>query len=171
MTKSCFLCSKKLGFLDVTFGKYTLSKEERSIPKGFGDEDVICPDCLHSQSKLEKPKREEPKPNKRLDMDEKPSETKFCGKCGSEISPSDSFCTNCGQKKIDVVTTNQGEQNHRKKISSTIWILPILLGFVGGLIMYFMVVDDDKDKAVQGLFMGTTLTALSGLIILIYTYG
>ena len=52
MTKSCFLCSKKLGFMDDTFGKYSLSKWEQSIPKGFGDEDVICYDCLPSQQKL-----------------------------------------------------------------------------------------------------------------------
>jgi len=80
VTKSCFLCGKKLGFLADTFGKYALSQEERSIPKGFGDEDLICLDCLESQQKLEepkreesKPKREESKPNKKLDMGEKPS--------------------------------------------------------------------------------------------------
>ena len=80
MTKSCFLCDKKLGFLADTFGKYALSQEEHSIPKGFGDEDVICLDCLESQQKLEelkreesKPKRKESKPNKKLDMGEKPS--------------------------------------------------------------------------------------------------
>jgi len=56
VTKSCFLCGKKLGFFADTFGKYTLSQEGHSIPKGFGDEDVICLDCLQPQQKLEKPK-------------------------------------------------------------------------------------------------------------------
>jgi len=48
VSKSCFLCGKKLGFWADTFGKYALSQEEFPIPKGFGDEDVICLDCLES---------------------------------------------------------------------------------------------------------------------------
>jgi len=76
VTKSCFLCGKKLGFWTDTFGKYALSQEEFSIPKGFGDEDVICFDCLQvAKVNLERPepepRKKESKPHRRLDMGEK----------------------------------------------------------------------------------------------------
>jgi len=113
VTKSCFLCGKKLGFFADTFGKYVLSQEGHSIPKGFGDEDVICLDCLQSQQELEKPKREESKPrskeskpNKNTDSEEKRLEDAeirklhkvFCSSCGNEETSDKSFCSKCGTK-------------------------------------------------------------------------
>jgi len=71
VSKSCFLCGKKLGFFADTFGKYTLSQEKKPIPKGFGDEDVICLDCLEPQQKLEEPRKQESKPNKNTDLEKK----------------------------------------------------------------------------------------------------
>ncbi len=131
MTKSCFLCSKKLGFMDDTFGKYALSKSEYSIPKGFGNEDVICYDCLQSQQKLEQPKREESKP-------EPKDKFVFKDKQSTEILPSSP--------------------------SIMIWILPILLGVIGGVLMYFILKDEDKDRAQHGLIVGIMISVFSSII-------
>jgi len=120
VTKSCFLCGKKLGFFADTFGKYTLSQEKKSIPKGFGDKDVICLDCLESPQKLEKPRKEESKPrkeeskprkeeskpNKNTDLEEKRLEDAeigkldrvFCSSCGNEETSDKRFCSKCGTK-------------------------------------------------------------------------
>jgi len=124
-----------------TFGKYALSQEEFSIPKGFGDEDVICLDCLESQQKLEeskrqeskpngkepKPSREESKPNKKLDMDEKPS--------------------------------------------TAWYLAPILMGIIGSAIMWYVLKDEnhpDSPKMVEkGWVIGIALTLIQVAIALI----
>jgi len=146
VTKSCFLCGKKLGFWADTFGKYTLSQEECSIPKGFGDEDVICLDCLESQQKLveqkrkesqqklveqkrkeSKPKREESKPNKKLDMSEKPS--------------------------------------------AAWYLAPIFLEIIGSAIMWFVLKDEDHPDAPKmvekGWIIGIALTLITIVLVLI----
>lgn len=114
--------------MDDTFGKYTLSQGEYSIPKGFGNEDVICYDCLQSQQKLEKPKREESKP------EPKPT-------APAQTLPS-------GQ-------------------SNTIWILPILLGWIGGVIMFFVLKDEDKERGLKGLYVGVIISVISSIVGLI----
>ncbi len=49
MADICFLCGKKLGFWFETFDKHALSEVKLQIPKGFGDEEMICLDCFQSQ--------------------------------------------------------------------------------------------------------------------------
>ena len=63
MTKSCFHCKNELGFWADTFGNHKLSKEGYVIPEGFGEEDVICSNCIQSQQKL---KVSEPVKDERL---------------------------------------------------------------------------------------------------------
>ena len=115
--------------MDDTFGKYALSKGEYSIPKGFGNEDVICYDCLQSQQKLEQPKREESKPEL------KPT-------APSQALPSSE--------------------------SNMIWILPILLGVIGGVLMYFILKDEDKDRAQHGLDVRIIVTVISFIISILF---
>ena len=89
------------------------------------------------------------------------SEKSFCGKCGTEIQPSDSFCTKCGEKKhVSESISSSKEIIPEKTVptSRALWLLPILLGFIGGLIMYFIVKDKDKIKAQNGLVLGVIMT-------------
>ena len=120
--------------MDDTFGKYTLSKVGKSIPKGFGNEDVICYDCLQSQQKLEKPKQEESKPRKESKPEPKPT-------APTKTLPSSQ--------------------------SNTIWILPILLGLVGGVIMYFVLKDEDKERRLKGLYVGVVISVICSIVGLI----
>ncbi len=98
MTKSCFLCGKKFGFWSDIFGKYTISQEELSIPKGFGDEDVICFDCLQAAKvNLEKP---EPEPRKKESKaTQRQDDTQFwaCPNCGRDTQMKDGrqYCPSC----------------------------------------------------------------------------
>jgi len=131
VTKSCFLCSKKIGFMDDTFGKYALSKGEYQIPKGFGDEDVICYDCFNLIRKLEQPKQKESKPE-----------------------PKDTF----------VFKNKQSTGPLPSSESNTIWILPTLLGVIGGVIMYLLLKDEDKDRAQHGLDVGIIVGVISFII-------
>jgi len=117
--------------MDDTFGKYRLSQGEYSIPKEFGDEDVICYDCLQSQQKLEQPKRKESKPE-----------------------PKDKF----------VFKDKQSTETLPNDESNTIWILPILLGWIGGVIMYFVLKDEDKERGLKGLYVGIVISVISSIV-------
>ena len=93
------------------------------------------------------------------------------------ISDKDRVCRSCFDHHKDIRksgTSDAGYQNveesHyiKKPTSSGIWILPILLGFVGGLIMYFIIVNDDKPKAQNGLVLGIVLTTIPAIIYFVF---
>ena len=76
-----------------------------------------------------------------------------------------------GTRKSYTVPSQQDIDERRKLIkptSSAIWILPILLGFVGGLIMYFIIVNDDKPKAQNGLVLGILLSIIPAIIYFVF---
>jgi len=184
VTKSCFLCGKKLGFFADTFGKYTLSQEKKSIPKGFGDKDVICLDCLESPQKLEKPRKEESKPrkeeskpNKNTDLEEKRLEDAeigkldrvFCSSCGNEETSDKRFCSKCGTK----ITIAEKDDEHdfgmmyvkgedgffgRKNVNERKKIIGVLV-----LMMFVLIIgagiiaisNDSDDQDSSGRYFGT----------------
>ncbi len=82
--------------MDDTFGKYTLSKMGKSIPKGFGNEDVISYNFLQSQQKLEQPKREEskPEPKDKFVFKDKQSTGPDCGG-DTQAKNEKQFCSKC----------------------------------------------------------------------------
>jgi len=93
------------------------------------------------------------------------------------MSDKDRVCSHCFDYHKDIRksgTSDVGYQNveesHyvKKQTSSGIWILPILLGFVGGLIMYFIIVNDDKPKAQNGLVLGIVLTIIPAIIYFVF---
>ena len=54
--QTCFLCKKKLGWIDDKFGKKVLSDSNIPIPEGFEMEDVLCYKCFKSEeARLNKP--------------------------------------------------------------------------------------------------------------------
>ena len=93
------------------------------------------------------------------------------------MSDKDKVCSRCFDHNKDIrkisgleYPQNEEEESHyvKKPTSSAIWILPILLGFVGGLIMYFIIMNDDKPKAQNGLVLGIVLTIITGIIYFIF---
>jgi len=66
--------------------------------------------------------------------------------------------------------TAQGQSNTKTLPSSEsdmIWILPILAGVIGGVIMYFILKDEDIDRAKLGLYVGIIISIVSGVALAI----
>ena len=99
------------------------------------------------------------------------------------MSDKDRVCSRCFDHNKDIRKISDSEypqnieksqqnveESHyvKKPTSSGIWILPILLGFVGGLIMYFIIMNDDKPKAQNGLVLGIVLTIIPAIIYFVF---
>jgi len=48
--------------------------------------------------------------------------------------------------------------------SDMIWILPILLGWIGGVIMYFVLKDEDKERGLKGLYVGVIISVITSIV-------
>jgi hypothetical protein len=59
----------------------------------------------------------------------------FCSNCGSELVNGSNYCKNCGI----AITINKKELIAKEnKFPSVLWLLPILFGFVGGIVAAFI---------------------------------
>jgi len=92
------------------------------------------------------------------------------------------LCKDCleSQPKIKGVIIQREEPKKEPKPTRTksgkaipsnpsllIWLLPILLGCIGGLIMYLVLKDEDIDRAKLGLYVGIAITICSGIVAVI----
>ncbi len=68
-----------------------------------------------------------------------------CVGCGASIPEGSSSCPECHKQT-------------RKTISNAWYIIPIFMGWLGGLLMYLVIRDDDRDKAKRGLIVGIIIT-------------
>ena len=59
--------------------------------------------------------------------------------------------------------------NQENKRNNTWYLLPIFLGFIGGIIAFFMIRQDDPSKAKNCLYLGIALTVASIVMSLIMT--
>lgn len=80
----------------------------------------------------------------------------FCVRCGSQLSDKDNFCNKCGTQ-INTVRKNP----------TTWYILPILFGFIGGIIMYFFIKNEDPNTARDGLRLGFIVSGICIIIALV----
>ena len=91
---------------------------------------------------------------------------KFCGKCGKEISVSNSFCTNCGAKYDSEVDTNYKEESHADEpvVTNNGYADAglVLSFFVSGLGLIFSIIGLSKANQYGGI--GRSI-ARAGLII------
>jgi|SRR2546427_8806779 len=88
----------------------------------------------------------------------------FCNRCGTALIDSSNFCSKCGTSVTQRDTEFKG--SFPKKDPTEWWyIAPIFFGFIGGLIMYFIVKEDNKKMANEGLVIGIVLSFI-GLIVL-----
>ena len=51
-----------------------------------------------------------------------------------------------------------------KKPSAAWYLMPIFLGLIGGLIMYFVLKDENRDMAKKGIILGFILTVISAIL-------
>lgn len=87
----------------------------------------------------------------------------YCPRCGDPNVQGDVFCGNCGAR----LTPQASQQPHvssesqvttKKKTSAAWWLLPIFFIWVGGLIAWVVVRENDKGKARRLLFLGIAMT-------------
>lgn len=84
-----------------------------------------------------------------------------CPKCGTPNNPDSKFCENCGTRigqQPGSSTSQALTEKASKKTSAAWWILPFLLGWVGGLVAWAIVRADDKAKARNLLILGIVMT-------------
>ncbi|MFC1866450.1 zinc ribbon domain-containing protein [Chloroflexota bacterium] len=91
-----------------------------------------------------------------------------CTNCGA-LNPGDSiFCESCGSKLVfqeePVVIRANRQSELTKKTSAAWWLLPVFLGWVGGLVGWVVVRDTDKGKARGILLLGIAMTVISLII-------
>jgi len=86
----------------------------------------------------------------------------FCKHCGNELPSQDAdICTHCGKLIKEMPSPTSGTT---KQPSSAWYLLPIFFGLIGGLIMFFVLKDEDKKMAKKGLIVGIIISVL-GIII------
>ena len=84
-----------------------------------------------------------------------------CPNCGALNAPDSMFCENCGAQigQQSVTGTSQTTiQTSTNKTSAAWWLLPFFLMWVGGLIAFLVVREDDKAKAKRLLIFGIVTT-------------
>jgi hypothetical protein len=97
----------------------------------------------------------------------------YCAHCGASIEPNSKFCPNCG--RATSLTASEGGGGTRvvkdigggrvagtteKRASAWWYLLPIFFGFIGGIVMFFVLKDEDRGRAKGGLKLGIILTAI-----------
>jgi uncharacterized membrane protein YvbJ len=96
-----------------------------------------------------------------------PSSGFRCPKCGSLNAADNTFCENCGSSlsSQSVQSTfspptykTEAAVQKTGKTSGAWWILPILLGLMGGLVAWIVVREADKSKAKSMLVVGIVMT-------------
>src|SRR5687768_15225961 len=98
----------------------------------------------------------------------------YCTFCGAKIEPSSKFCSNCGKATSTAAAQEKTASGAggggggivkdvgggrvagiaEKRASAAWYLLPIFLWFIGGLIMFFVLKDEDRGRAKGGLKLG-----------------
>ncbi|MGI0011627.1 MAG: hypothetical protein ACREAE_09535 [Nitrosopumilaceae archaeon] len=71
------------------------------------------------------------------------------------------ICTHCGKLIKEIPSSGT---TSTKRPSSVWYLLPIFFGIIGGLIMFFVIKDEDRKMAKKGLIVGIILSFI-GIII------
>jgi len=131
----------------------------KPVPDGMTEHDKICSECRESLKKsLEEPPRE----TIQTDL--------FCKHCGTKLPSQDAdICTHCG-KLVKVTSFTVGETASTGKSPSDLWyLLPIFFGIIGGLVMFFVLKDENRKMAKNGIILGAII-AVIGLVIISIIY-
>lgn len=125
----------------------------------------FCADC---GSRMSTPRTVSPASRTRT-----PSQT-TCPSCGRENPAGSAFCESCGAKLAAPLTSAApaGQTAVRQtpgKTSGAWWLMPIFLGWLGGLVAWLIVRESDKSKAKRLLWLGIILTIVWIIISILFS--
>jgi len=79
----------------------------------------------------------------------------FCSSCGNEVPFESTFCPKCGKQ------LGEANVSHATKTRSKWWfLLPIFFHIIGGVIVYFVIRDDDPKLAKNCLWLGIIISII-----------
>ncbi len=81
----------------------------------------------------------------------------YCSKCGFENNSASNYCSKCGQSS-----------QKSKPVSKLWYILPLILGFIGGIVSFLILLKRDHIMAIRCLVIGLAETFIA--IILAWMY-
>jgi len=94
--------------------------------------------------------------------------TTECPQCGKEVPEDLKLCPYCGWRSTP---SSLSYTPYVKKPTSWWYLVPFLLGLIGGILGYIAVKDEDKEMADNLLFIGIIMTFIGILVIwAIYSY-
>jgi hypothetical protein len=147
------LCSIRCSYLDETGKQYSIDHEIEKYQKEIGKLTVLHANGeIGEQSYLAALKT----------MENKIAELKADGftDVPPSIVPEPSF-------KPDTVQKPYESREYKRERPSALWyLIPLLFGLLGGVIMYVALRNEDEDKAVWGLWLGIGITVLGVLLVL-----
>lgn len=87
----------------------------------------------------------------------------FCSSCGIEVAPDVQFCSKCGKPIKEMPSPTTGT-TPTKRPSRAWYLLPIFFGIIGGLIMFLVIKDENRDMAKKGIILGAIMTIVELII-------
>jgi len=93
----------------------------------------------------------------------------FCSKCGSELSSPDAdVCTHCGRLVNEQLRSIPGKSSMVPESDSKWWYLvPIIFGIIGGLILYFAMRENSPKMAKNCLKIGIIVFIVTILVFIV----
>jgi len=81
----------------------------------------------------------------------------YCASCDKHSTDDEKYCLQCGGNFV----SNQTNSSYKPRTRSSWWYLvPLLLGIIGGLIAYFVVRKDDPKLAKNCLIIGVVVVVI-----------
>jgi uncharacterized membrane protein YvbJ len=82
-----------------------------------------------------------------------------CPRCNASNTRDSVFCKNCGSRIVPNIQQQSGiRASTQSKTSAAWWLLPVFMAWIGGLIAFLVIKDNDRNKAVKLLWTGIGLT-------------
>ena len=84
----------------------------------------------------------------------------YCSSCGKNVADNVNFCPDCGGN-LSPHSSSHGTIYNPQTRSAWWYLVPILFSILGGIIAYFVIKNDDPQKAKNCMIIGIVLFVIS----------